>query len=144
MADIRLYWGIENVGLTDAQRDTLIEVLKGLGQANDSPYPNFRLQTRIRDDREAAIFEGVFDEDVLTIDQWKIWLGNIFGVDPETIDHSTSVTQYGRLVVFERPSGTARLRVIFFGGISPTWEESRVATVSYISDNIEDWEPGEI
>lgn len=143
MADKHLYFYIENTGLNDAQRDTLVDWFKTFGRADNSPFPNLRLQTRIRLDNQAVIFEGLFREDWLTVEFITNKLADIFGIDPAQITVETSNNQYGTLADFQRPAGTSRIRMGVFGGVNADWETSRLATVAYISANIEDWESGE-
>ena len=134
------YIGIENVGLTEDQRDTMVDWFKSLGRADNSPFPHLRTQTRIRLDNDAAIVEAVFRDDWLSVDFVKNKLADVFGVDPATIDSDTSQTQYGPMVVFSRPAGTDRLRMLLFGGVGAEWETSRLACVAYLSANVAEWE----
>ena len=71
-----------------------IDELKALGPASD-PQPARLNHWCTRLDGEAAIFEALFNEDNLTIARFKQRLGNIFGVGPGTIDHSTNQTLTG-------------------------------------------------
>ena len=134
MANWHGYLAIENVGLNDSQRDTLINVLRNIGQANDGPLPNLRNHWRVRLDNEAAIFEALFDEDQLTVTQFKVWLGYIFGVDPETISHTLQQTQYGPLATFSRPAETDRLRFLLFGDISAGNSHLLIFPFNYLLD----------
>ena len=98
---------------------------------------------RTRLDSDAAIFEALFDEDNLTVAWFKARLGAIFGVDPETIDHTTNQVQFVNrntpIVVFAR-GGTNYLRMALFGGIGATWEQSRIEVLGYLAANQADWE----
>ena len=143
MSDWHGYLGIENVGLTDEQRDTMVDWFKTLGRADNSPFPHLRTQSRIRIDRQAAIIEAVFRDDWLSVEFVKAKLADVFGIDPSTIDDELTQTNYGPMVTFSRPAATPRLRMLLFGGVGADWEQSRQATVDYISANREDWESGE-
>lgn len=134
------YIGIEIIDMTADQRQELVDVIKRIGKADNSPFPNLRMQIRVRLDSDAAIFEAVFDEDNLTVAQFKTWLGNIYSVDPSTITSTTQQTNYGPMATFARPANTPRLRMLLFGGVNADWETSRLATVAYLSANREDWE----
>ena len=136
MAYLASYFGIENINLNVAQRELLVDALKLLGD-NESPFPNFRNHRRVRLDGDAVIFEARWNKDNITVDKFKIYLGNIFSVDPATIDHAT-IPNDNIVVVFSH-TGTDYLRVAFFGGLDCTWEESRQATLAYLKANQELW-----
>ena len=142
MADVHLYFGIENIGLNATQRATLVDVLRSLGPASD-PQPCMLNHRRVRLDGEAAIFEARFDEDTLTINAMKQRLGTIFGVSWATIGSSTANHDWGGqttpVVTFSR-AGTDYLRMALFGGTDATWEESRQATLGYLAAYQEQWE----
>lgn len=135
------YFGIENLNLNPSQRDTLVSALRALGPATD-PQPARLCHWRTRLDGQAAIFEALFDEDVLTVATWKNRLATIFGVYPSTIDHAT-VTQHFAggstpVVTFSR-GGTDYLRVALFGGVGAAWHESGDECRAYIAANSGDW-----
>jgi hypothetical protein len=137
------YFALEILNLTDPQRDTLVDAIRSLVHSTRSRFPQYDLNVRVRPDGDAAIFEAAFNEDNLTVSWFKDRLAAVFEIDPATIDHRTSQTQYGPVVVFERPSGTDRIRVALFGGVGADWEDSRRACVAYLSDNAAEWESGE-
>jgi len=64
------YFAVEDLNLSDAQRDTLVEVLKKLGP-DTHPQPACLNHWRTRLDGDAAIFEALFDGDMLTVDAFK-------------------------------------------------------------------------
>ena len=133
-----VYFGAEVLSMTTPQRDTLVAALKALIHARDG-MPARRNHWRIRTDGNAGIWEAHWSDNDWTIATVKVWLGNVFAVDPSTITHSVSSTAYGPLVTFIR-GGQNRLRLIRFGGASPTWEQSRQAAVLYLKDNAAAWE----
>ena len=89
-------------------------------------------------DGDAAILEARWNKDNITVNKFKDYLGNIFGIDPATIDHVITTPGVNVVSVFSR-SGTDYLRVAFFGGIDCTWEESRQAVLAYLRVNRELW-----
>ena len=134
----RQYYGIENLALNDTQRQTLIDALKQLGD-NQSVYPNFRNHRRVRLDGDAVIFEGKFNDADWTIDSIKNKLANIFSISAAVITDSVNQTVYGPVVTFGAGE-TDRLRMVAFGGLLATWEESHDAVLDYLSNNHLDWE----
>ena len=135
--DKHIYLAIENVGLNDTQRDTFCDAIKVLGPKSHS-QPACLCHWRVRLDRQAAIFEALFDEDNLTVDAFRDRLATIFDVDPDTITDTVQQTQYGPLVPFA--SSGDRLRFLLFGGVNATWEESGDACRAYLAANRDDWE----
>lgn len=132
-----VYIGIEDLGLTIVQRDTLIAALEKLGPASH-PQPSHLCHWRVRLDGKAAIFEADFGEDEVTIEALKNRLGSIFGVDPATISHTVAQTAYGPLVTFSR--GGDKLRLIQFGGDNAEWSVSGDACRAYLKANAAQWE----
>ena len=136
------YFAIEDLNLTDAQRDTLVDVLKALGP-DSHPSPACLNHWRTRLDGDAAIFEALFREDMLTVDAFKQRLGAIFGVDPATIDHTLTIFHFGDgdtpVAVFSR-SGVNYLRMALFGGVNATWQESGDECRAYLAANLAEWE----
>lgn len=146
MAELALYFGIENLALTNPQRNTLVSQLQALGRRQSSLFPNERMQLRTRLDNQAAIFEAVFDEADLTATAIRNRLATIFGVAANTITFSTTTVQLaGRattLLTFTR-GGTDYLRMVAFGyngGGWPSWELSRQAAEAYLIANAAEWE----
>jgi hypothetical protein len=68
MTERRFYIGIENLGLNDSQRATLVEELKRLGR-QDYPNPCLNNHWTTRPDNQAVIFEALFEEELWTIEQ---------------------------------------------------------------------------
>ena len=142
MADWHGYFAIEDINLTDNQRDTLIAVLKNLGPATH-PSPACLNHWRTRLDGDAAIFEALFNDAMLTVDAFKDRLGAIFEVDPATIDHTLTIYHFGDgdtpVAVFSR-NGTDYLRMALFGGPAATWQESGDECRAYLALYAEQWE----
>jgi hypothetical protein len=140
--NIRVYFGIENLNLTNQQRNTLVAGLQQLGVNNASYHTNERNHWRIRLDNQAIIFEALFDENDLTIAAIKQRLANLFNVDVNTISHTTQQTIYGLLVTFVH-GGQNKIRMIAFGhdGSSwGSWAESNLAVHVYLFNNLLAWE----
>ena len=143
MAQKHLYFGAENLNLNTIQRAALITALRALGPASD-PQPARLNHWRTRLDGEAAIFEALFNENALTVAAFKSRLGNIFDVDPATIDHVAAGRSYAggttAVVTFSR-GGTDHLRFALFGGVNTTWAESGDECRGYLAANRDEWEP---
>lgn len=141
MANIRCYFGIENINLTAPQKATFITGLQALGD-NASANPCNRNHWRIRTDNDAVIFEANFDEDNLTIAAIKARLATIFGVAVGTITHSTSQNAtYGLIVTFIH-SAQNKVRMVAFGHNGTAWgtiAQSRTAAQAYLAANAAAW-----
>lgn len=140
-----VYFGIENMALNDAQRASLVQVLRNLGP-DSHPQPCCLCHWRTRLDGQAVIFEALFNEDSISVRAFKDRLGAIFGVDPATIEHSSTSQMFDTLataiVTFSR-SGIDYLRVAIFGhdGVTwPTWAQSGDECRAYLSANLPEWE----
>jgi hypothetical protein len=136
---IRLYFFIEDLGLTVDQRQTLVNVLKAWGLRNDSLLPNERNHWAIRPDGKAVIFEAVFDADNLTVLWFRTKLSQIFSVSLTSITATTVSTIYGPLATFKYLT-TNKLRMGIFGGVTATWDESHIAVLQYLSDYKDLWQ----
>jgi hypothetical protein len=142
MANVHLYFGIENLNLTAPQKATFIEALQGLGQNNSGDKPNEKNHWRVRLDNDAVIFEALFDESNLTIAAIKARLATIFGVAVGTISHSTSQNAtYGLIVTFPH-SAQNKTRMVAFGNNGSAWgtiAQSRAAAQAYLAANAAAW-----
>jgi hypothetical protein len=148
MAQVSLYFGAENLALTNAQRNNFRNWVLTLGQRDTSPYPNERMQPpRIRLDNQAMIFEATFEDSHITAQAFINRLGVIFGVDPATITATTTSQTWGgipnRIYTFRRNS-TNYLRCVMFGfnggGSLPSWDLSNRACLAYLAANAAEWE----
>ena len=139
MAELHCYFGVEILSMTGAQRDTLVALLKSITPVRITGQPAHRNHWRIRLDGNAGIFEAMFNDANLSVQAFKNKLGSAFGIDPATISSVNSNTAYGPMVTFAC-SAVDRLRMILFGGASPTWEKSRQAVVQYLKANAAEWE----
>jgi hypothetical protein len=139
MSDVNLYFYVENLALNAAQKATLVDQLKSLGQRNNDGNPRYRNHWRTRTDNDAVIFEGVFDDTNLTAVNVRNRLAAIFGVAQATITYATNQTAYGPVVTFTY-SGTARLRLGVFGGIAATYKESQTQALRFLANYSEQWQ----
>lgn len=131
------YFAVEDLALSDSQRKILWQFLQLLGN-NTSPYPNLVNHWKVRPDNRAVIFESMFKKDNITVDNIKSYLATIFDIDPGNIDHVVRDVGGNTVAVFSY-GGTNYIRMAIFGSLSATWEESRLAVLSYITANSEDW-----
>jgi len=142
MAKWHGYLGIENLNLDEVQRGILIDTLKVLGPYRES-QPARRCHWRIRLDGGAAIFEALFDEDNLTVQMFKNRLGNIFGVNPDSVDTAVQNAAWGEqttpVVTFSR-NGTDYLRIALYGGAGAKWADSGDAARGYLAAYSAEWE----
>lgn len=133
-----VYCGVEDIALTETQREAVIDAFKTLGPASD-PQPCMLCHWRIRADRMAAIFEARFNADDLTVEKVTNFLANATGADPANIHATVTQTAHGPVATFSA-GGIDRLRIVIFAGPNAEWEESRQQTVAYIAANQAEWE----
>jgi len=133
------YFYIENLALTAAQREPLIDTLKGWGLSNSHPNPRHRNHWRVRTDGQAVIFEADFDESNLTALWFRTRLASILSVPVANVTSSTTQTAYGPLLTFKYNT-TDRLRLGLFGGLSASYAESQAAAQKFLADNQAAWE----
>jgi len=142
MANKHLYIGIENLALTNEQRETLIDGFKALGP-HDGVWPPHNCHWRIRLDNQAIMLEALWPEEKLTIANLKAWLGQIFGVDPDTINHSVQFPTFNEkpspLVTFSR-AGIDYIRFVVFGDLNATWKQSLAEWHAYCTLHRTEWE----
>ena len=134
------YFGIENLALNAAQRDTLIAALRRLGPASH-PQPARLCHWTTRPDGQAAIFEALFSNQALTVTAWRNRLAQLFGVDPDTIGHATTLPIFDSVpttVVTLSRSGTDYLRVALFAYPSQ-WAVSGAEARAYLAANAAEW-----
>lgn len=139
MADVHVYLGMEALSMTAGQKNTLISGLRSLGQANNG-LPFQRNHWRTRPDNNAVIFEGLFDENTITLQAIKNRLAAAFGISAALISHATQQTAYGLVITYTYQS-VARLRMVAFGynGGWSNRETSLSAALAYLADNAAAW-----
>ena len=133
------YFYIENLGLNAQQKTTLVSALQFWGQHNDAPNPRDRNHWRVRLDGEAVIFEAVFEADNLTVPSLRSRLADLFSVNDEQIDVSTSQNKYGNVATFSY-NNVDRLRVGVFAGLQAGYAGSQAAAQQFIIDFASDWQ----
>lgn len=135
----RYYIGIESLSLTNAQKNTLVAGIQALG-SNSNPNPCNRNHWRFRLDNNAAIFEAEFDDTQLTVAAFTTRLAAIFNVDPALITVVVTNNGVGTLGVFSYQA-VQKLRIVLFGGVSATYQQSQQAALDYLTSNAASWEP---
>lgn len=123
--------------MTGPQKQTLLAALQQLGPQNDS-RPAHRNHWRIRLDNDAAIFEAMFDDSLLTAAQFRQRLASIYGVAVAQVTSSTSNPAVGTVLTLSYQS-VHRLRVVLFGGVNATYQESGDAARAYLAANAAAW-----
>jgi hypothetical protein len=111
--------------------------LRALG-SNTHPNPCMRNHWRVRLDNQAVIFEANFNDEDWTVATIRQRLANIFGVNVTLVTANTTTTAYGPVVTISY-SGTARLRMIAFGGLLATWAQSHDLVLAYLAANKAAW-----
>lgn len=146
MAISHQYFGIENIpatGLTENQKQTLIDGLRTIGAGENSNQPCERMHIRTRNDNDAVIFESLVNEDNLTILAIRTRLSNLFGVALNTITASTNqVANIGAVTTYSH-NGTPKIRMAAFGHNGAAWgttAQSRATAQAYIDANSVAWE----
>lgn len=135
MPNVDLYVLVENINLTNPQRNILVTAVQLLGQGYMYPAP-------IRLDSQAGIYEAKFRSGDILHFGWRTRLGSLFNVDPLTIDAYESPTSYGggysTEFIFSR-LGIDYFRVVLFGTIAATKEKSRRECAAYLAANTGLW-----
>ena len=137
--DVELYFYIEDLALTVAQRNTLVGQLKTIGLRDEDPKPRNRNHWRVRADNKAVIFEGWFDDSQLTAVNLRARLAAIFGVATSSITYATTQSAYGPYMTYTY-NAAARARVGVFGGPFATYPESQAAALAYLDANRAAWD----
>jgi len=135
------YIAVEDVALTTDQRAAIVAAFRALGPGSD-PQPARLNHWRTSLDGSNAIFEAAFNDANLTAAKVKNFLADAAGVSPDVIDTALTQTARGPLLTFS-VGGTDRMRMLAFGGIGATWEESRQQAIAYLAANIAEWETAE-
>lgn len=142
MANVYGYFGMENLAMTNPQRNTLAAELVLLGQ-EDNGACHRRMRSRVRLDNQAVIFRAVFDENQLTPTALRNRLATIFGVSANSITPTVNLAGYLTQVITFNRLGTDYLWCVLFGkpnGGWPTIQQSRDAAAAYIAANLAQWE----
>jgi hypothetical protein len=145
MAQWHGYFGVERLALSDANWNAIKAALAAI-LINNPRGAHQALQVRLRPDGDAAIVEGLFSTDDLTVDAFKNMLANATGVPVDNITHSeNAVTLHAEPSRIHRfgVGGVDRLRASMFagvGGFTTTWAQSRRECVQYLINNVAEWQ----
>jgi len=135
------YIAVEDLALTADQRAAIVAAFRALGPSSD-PQPARLNHWRTSLDGSKAIFEAAFNDANLTAEKVRNFLADAVGVSPDVINTALTQTARGPLLTFSA-GGTDRMRMLAFGGIGATWEESRQQAAAYLAKKIAEWETAE-
>jgi len=139
MADVELYFYLENVNLTTPQQQILIDAIKTWGKRDQDPNPRHRNHWRIRLDNKAIIFEAWFDNNNLSILNIRQKLADLYEVALSQITGSVTSNIYGQLLSVTYNT-LVRLRIGIFGGITADYYTSQTKAVQFLVDNKTSWD----
>jgi hypothetical protein len=139
------YLAIMDVALLNGQRGTVWQLLQGYGLENEGRRPHRRFCWRDNLAADKRICKAAFDDEALTVSQFKQALATALGLAVADIaTATTSQTFLARptpIVTFKySPNTTARLRLALFGGVNATWAESRAECLAYVMANLAEWD----
>jgi hypothetical protein len=145
MAEQHLYLALQRLTLTNNQWTTLRQAMRDKGERNNDPNPSLRNHWRESLDGAIIIFEATFEGENIDVDWFVAWVSGVFGVNAGDVGEVTGHNIYGRFSTFSYPAGvTNRFRIGIFGFVQgggwPDYLVSLTATLTYIADNISDWE----
>lgn len=134
--NVERYILVENLALTNNQRNTLVAAIASLGQRYLYPVP-------VRADNQAGIYEAEFRSGDLLHYAWRARLGALFTVDPLTIDvfeEPVSFSAGGQSTQFMLSRmGTDYLRIICFGTLAGPKAQSARECTAYLAANAAAW-----
>ena len=135
------YFGLEDVGLTAAQRLDLITALRYYGPlGHDQPSHLCHWCTRL--DGKAVIFEAWFDQEKLTTYEFKRKLAVVFNIEAPDIDHilrPVSFAGYSSHLLTLSYGAQKRIRVVVFGSVGSEYLVSNAEVLGYLAANREAW-----
>lgn len=148
MAKQRFYMAVERLNLSDNNWNILITAMQEKGE-NQDPNACNRNHWRVSLDETMQVFEAKFETTVVDVDWFLNWMSNLFGIPVGDIGDTTGYNSYGRFSTFSYPDGvTNRIRIGIFGFVSgqgwPSYEDSHIAMLQYLSDNLAEWETPEV
>lgn len=139
MADVELYFYAENVNLTTAQQQSIVDAIKTWGRRDNDPNSRHRNHWRVRLDNKAVIFEAWVDSDNLTVLSLRQRLATLFSVPLAQVTGSVTTNAYGQLVSITY-NAQVRLRVGVFGGVTADYYTSQAKVRQFLHDNVVAWE----
>jgi hypothetical protein len=139
MADVELYFYVENVNLTTPQQQTLVDAVKAWGKRDQDPNPRHRNHWRTRLDNKAVIFEAWVDNDNLTLLSLRQRLATLFGVALAQVTGAVTTPSYGQLVTITY-SSQVRARFGVFGGVTADYQTSQARCIEFLLANLAAWD----
>lgn len=138
-----IYVYCQDLGLSPAQRTTIVVQLQKMGKSNGSPMPHLRNHWRVNLAGDAVIFESDWDMATITAAAIKTRLVSLFNVAANTITYATVTPTFAT-----RPSEVAtykystvnKFRIGVFGGRDASYGESLAEVQAYLKANAAAWE----
>jgi DNA primase catalytic subunit len=137
-----LYFYVEDLSLDSKDKNTIVDYIKSLGKkdADKNPKnPKNINHWRVSLDGKKAIFEAWWDESEL--------VNSITSKLTATIDKSvpvenvSKITKQGTEIIYTDKS-VNKFKMLVFGGMSSSYEESQKQCQIFLYKNISDWEVG--
>lgn len=146
MATIHVYIAFQDLNLTAQQRGRVWNAIQAFYESvqvpTDQPHEIFWPMRRSIDNR-FAIGEALFDDTRLSVDTFKQFLADEFGIDPSTIVDTRNDTTISQRVspfwTFSR-LGTNYFRAGVFGGLGATRAQSLIEVLAYVDANRANWD----
>lgn len=138
MADKKLYFVI--VAPDESWTIDLFVLFDEIVGVNPENNPCNDLHKRVRIDGLAAIYEARFNENAINPQAMRGRLTSASQIPPIKQELTESVTIYGDQWEYHH-SDTSDFLMSYIIFNPDTWESSRQACLSYLSDNIAEWEP---
>jgi len=136
MANRHFYFVFENLALSQDDWDALVERFRQRGSTT-SPQPAERNHQRLRLDEQAIIFEALFNENAVNERAVEGILSSITKIPPSRIDFA--IEENGDKVITYDIDGVPSLVHTVMANEGATWNESRIAILSYIQTNKAEW-----
>jgi len=140
MSESHLYFYVQDLGLTTAQRATVVQQLAALQANPNDPQLCRRNHWRVNLAGDAVLFETALDTTHLTPASIKARLVALFGVAANTVTYATTQSVYGPYVTYSH-NGTPKLRLGIFSGPDASWRESWEAATAYVAADAAAWAP---
>lgn len=150
MAKVHLYFGIQNVALSQVRWDRLVGTSDTQGLidrlTDDRSHNETMLQKRFNVARDAVIVEASFTEAEIAFEQFRSMLVAAANVADGRITLGVTTQQFGvrqSAVLTIRLDGSVVLRMTIFGrsgdGSGVNWGQSKIEAQSFIAANSLEW-----
>lgn len=139
MANRHFYFSFENLALSAADFQEMVDRYAQRGQANQGRQPAFRNHTRERLDGQEVLFEALFNEAAVNTQAVTGSLASVTGVTPPNITVETAQTGEGTDVHTYSLTGVASMVQRVFAGEGVVWNDSRLEVLAYIVANQDQW-----